>query len=282
MFSELLVRVIGLLPNRFIKRIGFAQAKSPMVHKVVTMVRHWSKTSDVAIQRGIGAGLKFQAGESNFGYIIGTSEPDTQSAMQAHLKPGDAFWDIGCNVGFLTVIGARLVGSKGSVYSFDPIPNHVELTRHNAEVNKFDHVQVFQNAVASSAGKVKFAVAAIPSQSTLVADGFTKEGATSIEVETVTVDQLVHEKGLRPPNVVKIDVEGAEVEVLRGMCNVLRERRPVIILDTHCTHVECAALLTEAGYWCGTTTDPDKAVDQSQFFCQLLAVPAELKVKVAS
>ena len=72
-----------MLPNGVIKRIGFAQAKSPLLHKMVTMGRHWSRTSDMVIQQGIGHGLKFQAGDSNFGYIIGTSEPDTQSAMAA-------------------------------------------------------------------------------------------------------------------------------------------------------------------------------------------------------
>src|SRR5271170_2910089 len=239
MFSKLFVAIVGLLPQGLIKRIGMIQAKSPMLHNIVVSCRKLVQKQDMTIQQGLGAGLKFQPGESNFGYVTGTSEPDTQNTMKARIKPGDCFWDIGCNVGFLTVIGARLVGNAGQVYSFDPVPRHAELARHNVESNGFTHVKVFQKALAAANGTVKFAVAAIPAQSTLTADGFAREGATVIEVETVTVDGLIRDQGLRPPAVVKIDVEGAEVEVLRGMAKTLANHRPTILLDTHGTHIEC-------------------------------------------
>jgi FkbM family methyltransferase len=273
MFSKMFVAIIGLLPQWLIKRIGFVQAKSPALHNLVVACRRLVQTQDLTIQQGLGAGLKFQPGESNFGYVTGTSEPDTQNTMKARIKPGDCFWDIGCNVGFLTVIGARLVGDKGQVYSFDPVPRHAELARHNAESNGLVQVKVFQKALSSANGTVKFAVAAIPAQSTLTADGFSREGATVIEVETVTVDGLIRDQGLRPPAVVKIDVEGAEIEVLRGMAKTMADHHPIIILDTHGTHIECAALLTEAGYFCSTTDHPEKQLEPSQYFCQLLAVP---------
>jgi FkbM family methyltransferase len=275
MFSKMFVAIVGLLPQWLIKRIGFIQAKSPMVHNIVVSCRKLVQKQDLTIQQGLGAGLKFQPGESNFGYVTGTSEPDTQNAMKAAITPGSCFWDIGCNVGFLTVIGARLVGSNGQVYSFDPVPRHAELAKHNVESNHLTQVKVFQKALSSSNGTVKFAVAAIPAQSTLTADGFNREGATVIEVETVTVDGLIRDQGLRPPAVVKIDVEGAEIEVLKGMARTLVDHRPTIILDTHGTHIECAALLTEAGYFCSTSADPEKQLEPSQYFCQLLAVPGE-------
>jgi FkbM family methyltransferase len=273
MFSKLFVAIVGLLPQGLIKRIGMIQAKSPMLHNFVVACRKLVQKQDMTIQQGLGAGQKFQPGESNFGYVTGTSEPDTQNTMKARIKPGDCFWDIGCNVGFLTVIGARLVGEAGQVYAFDPVPRHAELARHNVESNGLSQVKVFQKALAAANGTVKFAVAAIPAQSTLTADGFAREGATVIEVETVTVDGLIRDQGMRSPAVVKIDVEGAEMDVLRGMAKTLAEHRPIILLDTHGTHIECAALLTEAGYFCSTTADPEKPLQPSQYFCQLLAVP---------
>jgi FkbM family methyltransferase len=275
MASKLMVRFVSLLPTGLIKRVGFLQAKSPLFHRIVVAGRRLIEGKDMVIQQGPGAGLKFQTGDSNFGYVMGTSEPDTQHAMQANIKPGDCFWDVGCNVGFLTVIGARMVGSGGKVFAFDPVPLHVQMTEQNLKANNFDNARVLQMALSSQAGTAKFGVAPIASQSTLSASGLAREGATVIEVQTQTVDRLVQQEGLTPPNVVKIDVEGAEVDVLRGMSQTLRQCRPIIILDTHGEHMACAKILADAGYFCGTGAHPDRLVEESQYFCQLLAIPSE-------
>ncbi|MBC7785841.1 MAG: FkbM family methyltransferase [Burkholderiales bacterium] len=275
MLSKLFVRTVGLLPRGFIKRIGMMQAKSPLLHRIVVRGRSWIEGGDMVIQQGIGAGLKIQPGPSNFGYVMGTSEPETQNAMKEHIKPGDCFWDIGCNVGFLSVIGARLVGNDGVVYAFDPVPNHTQIAEQNVRANKFTHAKVFQMAISDKVGSAKFAVAEIPAQSTLTEAGFNREGSVIIEVKTSSVDDLIEHQAYTPPNVVKIDVEGAEVDVLKGMTNTLRNHRPTIILDTHGEHMKCAGILAQADYWCSTSDHPDRAVEESEYFCQLLATPTE-------
>lgn len=275
MASKIMVKFVSLLPTGLIKRVGFLQAKSPLVHRIVVAFRHMIEGKDMVIQHGPGAGLKFQPGDSNFGYVMGTSEPDTQHAMQINIRPGDCFWDVGCNVGFLTVIGARMVGGNGKVFAFDPVPRHVQITEQNIKANGFTNTRVLQMALSSQAGTAKFGVAPIASQSTLAASGLARAGATVIEVQTQTVDQLIEQQGLTAPNVVKIDVEGAEVDVLRGMAQTLRQRRPIIILDTHGEHMACAKILAEADYFCGTGADPNHQVQESQYFCQILAIPAE-------
>lgn len=265
-----------MLPRGLIKRIGMMQAKSPLLHKMVVGVRGWVQNSGaLTIQQGPCAGLKFQPGPSNFGYVTGTSEPDTQKAMTDHIKPGDAFWDIGCNVGFMTVLGSLLVGKNGAVYSFDPVPNHTKLSEQNVRDNHFDHAKIFQMAISDKAGRARFAIAEIPAQSTLTEAGMTREGSTIIDVRTASVDGLIQEEGLRPPNVVKIDVEGAEVDVLNGMTQTLRNHRPIIILDTHGEHMKCARILLDAGYFVATSDHPERAVEESEYYCQLLATPTE-------
>ncbi len=271
MVSRIVVAIVGMLPRGLIKRIGMMQAKSPMLHRWVVGCRRLVQGGDLIIQQGEGAGLKFHPGESNFGYVTGTSEPETQAAMKAHIRSGTCFWDIGCNVGFMTVLGSRMVGPRGQVYSFDPVPKHTQATEHNVQSNNFTQTKVVQMAISDKPGTAKFAVQAIASQSTLIESGMNREGATIIEVRTASVDDLIEHEGFRAPDAVKIDVEGAEVDVLKGMYKTLRKNHPTIILDTHGEHMKCAQLLNEAGYFCATSDHPNKAVEESEYYCQILA-----------
>ena len=108
---------------------------------------------DVEVRNGVAKGLKFNTGESCPELALGTYEVPIQNIFTQHLKAGDVFYDIGANVGFFTIIAAKLVGDMGKVYAFEPGQGNASSIRHNAQLNNFTHVEVIEKAVSHSSGE---------------------------------------------------------------------------------------------------------------------------------
>ncbi|MGH7214114.1 MAG: FkbM family methyltransferase [Tepidisphaeraceae bacterium] len=280
MVREIFVRTVGWLPRGLIRRVGLLQARNGTVRRCVSLVRGMVRDHDMTIHQGVGAGLRFQTGDSNFGYVLGTSEPQTQDALTRFVKPGAVVYDIGCNVGFVTVLCARLAGPDGHVYAFDPVPKHAALVRHNAASNDFHNVTAYECAVSSSTGKAQLWMDDISARSRLEGYFSSEEKGRMVPVAMITIDGMIEQQQLRAPTFVKIDVEGAEVEALKGMSRTLREHRPVLICDTHATHKEVAEVLEAHGYWCGTIERVELPLAEADYFAHALAVPMERKEAV--
>jgi len=242
---RLLLAIASRVPGGLLRRIGAWQWTGPLARKLVAAGSRWIRTQDVVISHGVGAGLKFNAGGANPGYALGTSEPPVQEALQRLVKPGDVAYDIGANVGFFTVLLGRLVGPAGVVAAFEPLAPTAEALRRNAALNGFAHVTVFPNAVGRSAGTVKLALREESTWAKL-ADA-TTTGPT-LDVTMVAIDTLVEAGTIRPPSLVKIDVEGAELEVIEGMRRTLLKYRPVVLCEMHGKNAAYAALMRELGY----------------------------------
>jgi FkbM family methyltransferase len=154
-----------------------------------------------------------------------------QQALAEHLRAGDILFDIGANVGFFSVIGARLLGPSGSVYAFEPVPSNARCIRRNAALNDLANIEVVARAVSDRTGSAELMLASYSGGAALTTAGRPPDATTSISVEVASIDDLVATAAVQPPSVVKIDVEGAELEVLRGMAVTLREHRPVLICE---------------------------------------------------
>ncbi|MFN3309371.1 MAG: FkbM family methyltransferase [Anaerolineales bacterium] len=185
-------------------------------------------------------------------YWLGTYEPDLQTAIQELVRPGQVAYDVGANVGYVTLLLARRVGQSGKVIAFEPFPENVERLKQNLSANaNLAPMEVVAAAVVDKTGTVTFLVG--PSDDTgHVADaseGEMRPGKT-LTVEGIALDGLVFEQGYPPPQVIKLDIEGGEVTALRGMRRLLSEVHPLLLLETHSQ--ACAEtvweLLTQAGY----------------------------------
>jgi FkbM family methyltransferase len=185
------------------------------------------------MRHGIGRGLRFDSRGGNPGYALGTSDMEEQNAIARHLSAGQVFYDIGANVGFFTTLAARLVGPQGQVYGFEPFPASAATARDNAARNGFTHVQIIEAAVSNFDGEAVFDVSNTITTFRLAKPGEDLEQtAHTIKVPVVRMDGQIA-AGLRPPNVVMIDVEGAELEVLEGMRETLLSHRPTVICEVH-------------------------------------------------
>jgi FkbM family methyltransferase len=196
----------------------------------------------------VGAGLRFDAGGANPGYALGTTEPLVQEALAGLLRPADVFYDIGANVGFFTILGAHMVGPGGRVFAFEPLPENAVALRRNAALNGFDHVTLIEAAVSHAAGTATLFTAAEPTWAKLATPGDAQATERTVTVRLVTIDDLLAEGSVAAPTLVKIDVEGAELDVIAGMTHTIERHRPVILCEMHGKNHEFAALMRALAY----------------------------------
>jgi FkbM family methyltransferase len=197
----------------------------------------------VPILQGALRGKKWVVGSGNHGCWLGSYEYEKQKALERELKAGNVVYDIGANVGFYSLLASVVVGEAGHVYSFEPFPDNLRELRKHIELNRIENCTVIDAAVSSSDGEAIFD----PSESRYTGR---LSDAGSLRVRTVTIDGLVSRKEIQSPNLMKIDIEGAEFECLRGASSVVQEFRPLIFLATHGpkAHIACTQLLTKWNY----------------------------------
>lgn len=189
------------------------------------------RNRDVLIRRGAARGLRFNAATSTIDYALGLSEASVQDALERVLRPACVFYDIGANVGFFTVIAARLCGSKGRVLAFEPVPENAAAIRRNLRLNGFANVEVHESAVARTTGQAELRLAHYAGGAALADAPSPPDVKGSIRVATLAIDDLIETRGAPPPDVVKIDVEGAELAALEGMACTIARHRPAILYE---------------------------------------------------
>jgi FkbM family methyltransferase len=244
--------LIRLIPPSFVRLIGRWQ-DSPFVlfrlpARLLAHAGGFLRRRDSVVTHGPAAGLRFNPAGTHIGYALGTAEPLVQRALVEHLRPGDVFYDAGANVGFFTVLGARLVTPKGRVVAFDPVPSNAQSLRRNVELNGFRNVTVLERALGDTSGSAVLEVGVQTGHSRLKSFGTPPDHAASITVPVVSIDDVVRTEEVPPPDFAKIDVEGAEVAVLKGMRETMFEHRPKIICEVHGTLAEFRELMNQNQY----------------------------------
>lgn len=193
--------------------------------------RSGATPSEVTVRGGPGDGLALGTAHSSADYADGTNELPVQEAVRDSLAPGAVFYDVGANVGFFGLIAARIVGPHGAVYAFEPLPHVAAEARANAERNGLANVEVVEVAVGDREGTASLVVTRHPGGATLSEADVGDDAVGRLTVRTVRLDDLVAAGTIRPPDAVKIDVEGVELEVIDGLRLTIAERRPVIVCE---------------------------------------------------
>ena len=215
-----------------------------MLSKIIRLpLRLVPDRARVRVLSGPLRGSRWIAGASTHGAWLGTYERVAQRAFVDHVRSGGVVFDIGANVGFFTLLASKLVGKRGTVVAFEPLPRNLAILREHVQMNGCANVSVLALAVSDRSGEARLRVAADPAMSGIADDG-------ELAVRTESVDGMLAEGRLPPPAFMKIDVEGGEADVLSGALRTLRAHRPRILLSTHgyAIHERCCALLEREGY----------------------------------
>jgi FkbM family methyltransferase len=183
-----------------------------------------------------------------YGTLSGNHEPMVSEALRRSLPDGGVFMDVGSNTGFTSMLAARVVGSRGAVVAIDPQAECAAAVRAHAALNGFSHVHVIEAAAAQTSGEAEIIVVKDSLWTRLATVGEHHLEDRRDIVRTVSLDELVSSGEAPAPDVVKIDVEGAELDVIAGMTELLRSARPVVICEMHGKNAAFAAAMREHGY----------------------------------
>ncbi len=167
--------------------------------------------------------------------VAGTIEAAEREFVRRSLGPGEVFFDVGANLGLFTLTAAQGVGSGGHVYAFEPSQREAQYLRRNLELNRLTNVTVVTQAVGDQCGTARFAIAADGGNNSLMKNAHPQQHIQEWqEVEVTTLDAFVAAHRVPRVNLMKIDVEGGEVNVLRGAAHLLNGPQPPTILCEFC------------------------------------------------
>lgn len=163
-------------------------------------------------------------------FFDGEYEPGILQWIRKNLRSNDSFWDVGANVGTISLVASQLCEC---VLSFEPFPQTRERLSEHVEVNKCTNISIHPIALAEDDGFAEFTIG--PQNNHGMNSLVHRPGAVTIQVQTARGDTLVEEKRIRVPNVVKIDVEGAELSVLKGLQGLLADNTlRAIVFESAC------------------------------------------------
>jgi len=191
--------------------------------------------------------------QSSTEMVLGAYEPWVVETLHRELRPGDFCIDVGAHIGYHALLMSKLVGPKGLVVAFEPFPRSFHFLRENAALNGASNLKAENIALSSGCETLRLTFSADEELSmTPSVAGYAVEGReAAVEVPALSLDSYLHQMD-RIPSLIQIDVEGAEMSVLRGAEAALRRARPKLLIEVHGwetgTKHEVYSFLSALGY----------------------------------
>ncbi len=170
-------------------------------------------------------------------FFLQYQEPALAPVLRAVLRPGGTLYDVGANIGVYACWGSRLIASDGTVHGFEPVPKTREMLERLVALNALTNVRIVPRAVGSAPGTLELHVVPGASGLTSAAAPGQASGTVRTTVPVTTLDAYAQQSGSRP-DLVLVDVEGYELEVLRGARRILgTDRPPAVLFESHAGHL---------------------------------------------
>jgi FkbM family methyltransferase len=158
-------------------------------------------------------------------------EINESSFIKAFLKKGDNFIDIGANIGYFSLMASKIVGAMGNIFAFEPSKNNLIRLNENIKLNNFSNIKTIQKAVSNSIGELDLFISndGYDAWNTFAKPFWFKNYSTE-KTFTTTLDSFISELEISNLKLIKIDVEGWELNVLKGAENFLKTNIEVCLL----------------------------------------------------
>jgi FkbM family methyltransferase len=226
--------------------------------KSVPVVGPWAYQAYLKARYAEGRVLEIQAGPLRgmrwvrfmrtfwHGYVTGEYESELVSAILREAHSGGTFYDVGANAGLMSLAGAKAVGPRGLVVAFEPHPETVRQLRSQLDANGIANAEVVEAAASDREGRAEFQDEG--SSDVLSLASVADRSFRTLSVRTTTLTKVALET--RAPDLVKIDVEGADMLVLRGAREMLERHHPVVIMELHTQDIapEYETFMNDLGY----------------------------------
>ncbi|MFE9120978.1 FkbM family methyltransferase [Streptomyces sp. NPDC007172] len=175
-------------------------------------------------------------------YLFGVWEPHMTHWLRQRLKPGDTFIDVGANVGVFSVLGSRLVGGAGQVVAIEASPTFHRRLLRNAALNHCDNLRAINTAVSDGHRTLTFVLAGSHNMGANSIVPYDGPAESTFEMEAVPLSELLEPDEVAGARVIKIDVEGAEGSVVRGLAPLLDDLRQDVEIAVEVTPDRMAQL----------------------------------------
>lgn len=166
--------------------------------------------------------------------LFGERELEHKAMLERVLQPGMTVLDIGANIGYYALMEKRLIGPAGTLIAVEPSPSNVDLLRRNLALNGYGDIEVHQAAVSDRSGTKRFFLSEMSNLNTFhdTGSGAHFLSGKTVDVVTCTVPEIM---AGRKPDLIRMDVEGHEVEVFAGLLPAIErgEMAPMVIFETH-------------------------------------------------
>jgi FkbM family methyltransferase len=220
-----------------------------------------------------------------FNFLMGWHDTDSFEWCKRYVFPGAVVLDIGAHLGYYTRLFSKLVKDAGTVLAFEPCPENYPVQKHNLSSARFQNVKIINKAVSSQDGTATLFISSGHSTHSLNA-GFTEEQGR-VEVETIAMDTFLSANHISKVDFIKIDVEGAEPLVLKGMqqtvsnsprLKMLMEYNPIALRAGGHNPLELLEALRDMGF-ISKQVNPDGTLGEinpsSDEYVNLLCVKSE-------
>lgn len=212
-------------------------------------------------------------------------EMSTVESMKKLLKDGDVFIDVGANIGYLSAVALTLVGQNGQVHSFEPVPEYFEKLQNLTAMNQGYRIVAIQCALGETEGIASITTSRLSNVgwNTMVVGFMSRETVREeIEVRVQRLDKYIQENDLRNISLIKIDTEGFEFPVLKGLSDYFENSiiRPPIICEIapaaypllECTLIQLQEFMTKYNYVAVSLDDFCTPVDVAKLKCTTTVV----------
>lgn len=208
---------------------------------------------------------------SSYDYLLGQYEDaGTIRTFLSWLKSNSVFYDVGANVGYHSLVANQVIKS-GKIYAFEPMPAVRAILEKHISINRKyirnDNITMLPIAVSNEEKQVEFSNDITHRDgNTYINESYVFKGTKNkIKVKCESIDGLI-KQGYKKPGIIKIDVEGAEYDVLQGAKETIQNERPYILLATHDCHLpgvqeKCVQLLNGLGYQLHHTGKHNKHIE---------------------
>ena len=205
---------------------GKGLRKYPLMKQLKKYIKQKAKSDFAVID-----GNKMYLGKDDLSLSVnGIYEPLATNWLKKNIKKGDTVVDVGANIGYYTLLLAKLVGENGRVFAFEPEPTNYQILKKNVMVNNYKNVYLENFAVTDYKGKTKLFI----SEKQMGMHRIYPSKYCSnvfVNVETISLDEYFNSEIKNDISFIKIDVEGSEFGVLKGMKSILQNKGLKILME---------------------------------------------------
>ncbi|MFZ5448402.1 MAG: FkbM family methyltransferase [Thermodesulfobacteriota bacterium] len=223
--------VLRELFRRYLSRFPLRDGKAFFYARLHAALSPAERFAVVRLDKGFRMKLDLQDPEQLKVYFYGHYHERYEADLVAQLlSDDDIFWDIGANVGYFTLVAAAALAHRGQIVAFEPGKNAYARLTENLSLNPYGNVKTYAVAVSDREGEAVLHVSGDIADSS--ASLFAADGQTGHEVcRTVALDHFLISEGLRPPSLIKLDAEGAELAVLQGAKALISRYAPMFLME---------------------------------------------------